>query len=140
MSCVIFSTVNRSATDLLQARPPGRGTVWDRHRNARNWPASASTIAGRDERHVDAADDLGNAADIGGDQRHLRRGRLEHDIGKGLRARRHHHAAAAGKGAARRLRPGERDPAVEAEPARQPLQTASSGPLPTISARPGNTA
>src|SRR5262245_22303475 len=61
-------------------------------------------VAGGGQRHVDVADDLWDAADIGGDQGHLRRGGFEDDIGERFRARRHHHAARARERAPRRLR------------------------------------
>ena len=65
---------------------------------------------------------------LGRDQGHLRRRRLEHDIGEGLRARdgtTTHRAAR--KGAARRLRSRERHPAVQAEPASEALEAGLLG-------------
>ena len=69
-------------------------------------------VSGRDQRHVDARHDLGDAADIGGDQRHLRSGGLEHDVRKRFRPRRHYDAPSARESAPRGLCARERDSAV----------------------------
>src|SRR5262245_41009721 len=81
-------------------------------------------VAGWNERHVDAGDNLRDVADIGCNQGHLRGCGLEHDIGEGFSPRRHDDAAGPAKRGARRELSGKRDPRIEAESTSEPLEAA----------------
>src|SRR5262249_2579943 len=81
-------------------------------------------VAGWNERHVDAGDNLRDVADIGCNQGHLRGCGLEHDIGEGFSPRRHDDAAGSAKRGARRELSGKRDPRIEAESTSEPLEAA----------------
>ena len=73
-------------------------------------PAPPASPGGT-SRSVSPVEDLRNAADIGGDERHAGRGRLQHEVGHRFRPRGQHDGAGEREGLARRHRRQEGDAA-----------------------------
>ena len=93
-------------------------------------------IVGRAEAVAKGPVNLRNSPDVGGDHRHPRARRLEHDVRHRFGARRHDQNAAELEGFANRHGAGEGDELRDAEAiARARSATASSGPEPTSTAR-----
>jgi len=72
-------------------------------------------VSGRHERRVGAVNDLGYATDVGGEERHARRGRFQDNVGHAFGPRRDNQAAAEREGSPRRHRPGEGNETAETE-------------------------